>query len=498
MGIIEEMRGKDPDAIADGLPEEVRHKTPEQLHQLIDIVDAHLRSLHQTDAGELRHLTPAEDKAFRYGLAVRDAAIAKIEEHRAVTEVFGRRPAAVKTVYTNLMFGNGAADALGGGIARMSNVEARDMALRALDQRHASAHLQADEKDELDRQIRSNTDVARRTIVTENDNYRSAFLKLTTRPDGAIYLTEEERHAVQAWDEYRAMSSGSSTGGYGVPVFIDPSIIMTAQGSGNPFLELCDQIDINTNAWKGVSSAGVSWSFDSEAAEVSDDAPTLAQPTINIFTARGFVPFSLEISQDYPSFAAELQRLLMEGYDELLVDKFTRGSGSGEPQGILTVLSANAAVRVPITTSGSAFGPNDPYKVWAAVPQRFRRRASWMMSVDANNKIRQIGTANVFHAFTENLPAEWADTLFGRRAYESPYMPDTTTSTSANSGLAIVGDFRAGYKIARRSGMTVELISHLFHTANNLPRGQRGLFAWSRIGAGSVNDSAFRLAVNTG
>jgi HK97 family phage major capsid protein len=491
--IIEQIQGKDVAALGDNIPDEVRNKTPEQLRELIEVLDAHLRSLHQNEHGELRDLTDAEDKAFAYGLKVREIAMKRIEEHRAVAEVFTRRPAAVKLAYSNIRHG---LDDVAG-VVRMTNSEARDAALRILDDRGSASHLRSDEKDEVDALVRRSTDVARRIVVTENDAYRSAFAKLTTRVDGHMFLDEDERNAMRAWDEYRAASLTSAAGGYGVPVFIDPSIIMTAQGSGNPFLELCDQVDVNTNTWKGVSSAGVSWSFDTEAAEVSDDAPTLAQPTISINMARGFIPFSIEIGQDYTSFASEMQRLLMEGYDELLVDKFTRGSGTGEPTGILTALSANATVRVGVQTSGANFGAQDPYTVWKAVPQRFRRKASWLMSVDVNNKLRQLGTANVFHAYSVNLPTEWADQFFGKQTYESPYMPDTTTSTSANSGLAVVGDFRAGYKIARRAGMQIELIPHMFHTSTNLPRGQRGWFAWARLGANSVNDLAFRLLVNT-
>jgi HK97 family phage major capsid protein len=491
--LIEEIRGKDPDALGkDQIPEEVRNKTPEQLHQLIEVLDAHLRSLHQTDTGELRDLDVAEDKAFRYGLRIRDAALKRIEEHRAVSDVFARRPEAVKRVYANIRNGIDGSN----GVVRMANFEARDMALRALDERGSTAHLRPDEKDHLERQIRRNTDVARRIIVTENENYRSAWMKLVTMPDGAMYLDDEERQAMRAYNEYRAASLTNAAGGFAVPVFIDPSVIMTAQGSGNPFLQIAKQTDVNTNTWKGVSSAGVTWSFDAENAEVSDDAPTIAQPTVNVNMARGFIPYSIEISEDWPGFAAEMSSLLAEGYDELLVDKFTRGSGSGEPQGVLTAISAAAGCRVGIQTSGSAFGANDPYNVWKAVPQRFRRKASWLMSVDVNNKLRQLGTANVFHAFTENLPAEWADTFFGKQAYESPYMPDTTTSTAGNTGLALVGDF-ANYLIARRTGMSVELIPHIFSTGSNLPMGQRGWFAYARIGGGVINTSGFRLLVNT-
>jgi HK97 family phage major capsid protein len=188
--------------------------------------------------------------------------------------------------------------------------------------------------------------------------------------------------------------------------------------------------------------------------------------------------------------------LLAAGYDELLVDKFTRGSGVDEPFGILTALSSNSNVRVRIQTSGTAFGANDPYAVWQALPQKYRRRASWLMGIDVNNKIRQLGTANVFHAFTENLQAEWLSILFNKGVYESPYMPDATTSTSATIGLAVVGDFN-NFVVARRGGMSVELVPHMLATGNNRPSGQRGWFAYARIGSDSVNDSGFRLLTNT-
>ncbi|HZM74660.1 MAG TPA: hypothetical protein VFC19_02980 [Candidatus Limnocylindrales bacterium] len=68
---------------------------------------------------------------------------------------------------------------------------------------------------------------------------------------------------------------------------------MTAQGSGNPFLQIARQVNVNNNVWKGITSAGVTWSFDTEAAAVSDDSPTLAQPTVTVFMARGFIPYSI-------------------------------------------------------------------------------------------------------------------------------------------------------------------------------------------------------------
>lgn len=491
--ILEGMQGKDPAALGDSIPDEVRNRTPDELNQIIQVMDAHLRSLAYGENGEMRDLTPTEDQAFQYGLRVREAAMKRIEEHRALSEVFSRRPEAVKRVYANLR--SGLEDH--GSVVRMSRAEARDAALRVLDDRTSSSHLRSEEKDQVNQHIRRSSDLARRILVTENDAYRNAWTKLMTRPNGHMYLDNEERDAMQAYDEYRAASSSDAAGGFAVPVFIDPSVIMTAQGSGNPFLRIAKQREVNTDQWRGVSSAGVSWSFDAEAAEVSDDAPTIAQPTVDIHMARGFIPFSIQIGEDWPGFAAEMAGLLAEGYDELLAEKFTRGSGTNEPFGALTVLSASAGNRVAIQTSGQQFGANDPYTLIEALPERFLARSQWLMSIKVNNKMRQLGQSNVYHAFTTDLTAAWADVILGQPANRSSYMPDTTTSTSANTGLAILGDWQ-NFVIARRTGMSVEFVPHLFSTANpGRPTGQRGWFAYSRIGSNIVNTAAFRLLVNT-
>jgi HK97 family phage major capsid protein len=491
--ILEELRGKNAADLSDtAMPEELRGKTPDELSAYVEVLDAHLRSLHQTDEGELREKTPEEQSAFDYGLKLRDKAIARIDEHRNIQEIFRRKPKAVERALANIKYGD---DDPFADVRRLTPTEARERALRRLDDRSTTSHMSGDQKGEVERQLRRDPDIARRILVTETDAYRSAWMKLVTQPDAQLYLSDEERDAVRAYNEYRAAAEWTSaSGGFGIPVFIDPSIILTAQESGNPFLSLARQVTVNTNQWKGVSSAGVSWAFQTEGAAATDNAPTLAQPTVTVHMARGFIPYSIEVGQDYPAFADEMATLLAAGYDELLVDKFTRGSGSGEPQGIVTALSANTNVRVKLTTAGT-LGTPDPYAVWKALPQKYRRRAAWMMSVGVNNAVRQLGSANVFHAYTENLPAEWADMLFGKQVVESPYMNDTPATTTSNESLAVVGDWQ-NFVIARRGGMSVELVPQLFDVTNNRPTGQRGWFAYARIGSGSVNDLGFRVLTN--
>lgn len=381
----------------------------------------------------------------------------------------------------------------------MSVQEARDGALKVMDDKDSTLHLSPHQMDALDKIVRAEqrTEMARRIIVTENPAYKRAFHKLTTDPMGTAKLTEEESHAILAFEQYkegRAQSEATTQGGFALPVFIDPSVILTDQELDNPFLRTASVIDVNTNAWKGVSAAGVAWSFDAEAAEVSDDSITLAQPSVTVFMARGFIPFSIEVAQDWPGFQSEMAGLLATGYDDLLLSKFTNGNGTSEPKGILTALVAQTTTETVTTTDG-AFGQEDIYKVWKAVGQKYRRRASWQMSVGVMNKIRQFGTSNVYHAATVTLTEGAIEDLFYKPVYENAYMPDFTGTTGA-ANICVVGDFSA-YKIARRQGIEVELVPHLFATANNLPAGQRGWFAYARIGGNVVNNSAFQVLVNT-
>ena len=130
--------------------------------------------------------------------------------------------------------------------------------------------------------------------------------------------------------------------------------------------------------------------------------------------------------------------------------------------------------------------------------QRFRRNASWLMSVGVNNAIRQLGTANVYHAYTDNLPTGWTDTLFNSGVYESPYMPDTTTWTTTAEVATVVGDF-SGFTIVRNGGMTVELVPSCFsrslrERARPYPPA-RGWFAYARVGSDASNTAAFRALV---
>lgn len=384
----------------------------------------------------------------------------------------------------------------------LSPQELRSRALTVLDDDNSAAHLTDGAKQRASELIRAaNTEtngalIAARLLLTENQHYRTAFMKLVTSPTPV--LTPEEGRALQHFEEFRAMSIGSdAAGGFGVPVLIDPTIILTAQGHPNDILGLARVETITTDVWKGVSATGVTWKFRAEATATTDGSPTLAQPSVTTHKCDGYIPYSIEVGMDYPGFAAEMERLLSEGYVELLVNKLTTGSGTNEPFGIETALDANTNVEVATTTAGT-IGAGDINGLWAALPIRYRnpalsRRTAWMSHTGVNGDIQQLGS-DAGSSFTVNFTDEGVTMLKGRRMFENDYLDDLPAGTAAGN-LLIVGDW-ANFVVAQRAGMNIELVSHVFDVTNNRPTGERAWYAWARVGSDSVNDLGFRMLQN--
>lgn len=105
------------------------------------------------------------------------------------------------------------------------------------------------------------------------------------------------------------------------------------------------------------------------------------------------------------------------------------------------------------------------------------------------NALRQITSPNgsfVFPELRNDTPS-----LLGRPIHEASNLDAAIT---AGKNLLIYGDW-SNFVVTQRVGSSVELIPHLFGTANNRPTGQRGLYQYSRWGSDSVNNAAFRMLV---
>ena len=324
--------------------------------------------------------------------------------------------------------------------------------------------------------------ISRLCLATSSPEYLRAWSKMAAGRRELV--TAEEQRALE-----RAMSLTDSAGGYLVPFQLDPTVVITANGSRNQIRQVARQVVATGDVWNGVSSGAVAWSWDAEATEVSDDATTFAQPTVPVYKAAGFVPISIEAMEDAANVTQEVARLLSFGRDTLEAAAFTTGTGSGQPTGIVTALAGGSS-EVAVTTA-ETFALADIYKLDGSLPARYRANAAWLANRGVYNLVRQFDTAGGAGLW-ERLPGDVPPMLLGRPALEAEDMDATwNTAATASNYIAVFGDF-SNYVIADRVGMQVEFVPHLFGNSNR-PTGQRGWYAYYRVGADSVNDAAFRM-----
>ncbi|SDN17909.1 phage major capsid protein [Streptomyces wuyuanensis] len=325
--------------------------------------------------------------------------------------------------------------------------------------------------------------IAKLCLATSSPEYMRAWSKCAAGK--GHMLSPDEQRALE-----RAMSLTDSAGGYLVPFQLDPTVIITSNGSRNQIREAARTVVATGDVWNGVSSGAVSWSWDAEGAEVSDDSTTFAQPTVPVHKAAGFVPISIEALEDEANVTQEVARLLAFGKDTLEAAAFATGSGSGQPTGLVTALAGGSSEVAP--TTAETFAAADIYKMDQALPARYRGNASWVANRAIYNLVRQMDTSGGAQMW-ERIGADVPAMLLGRPALEAEDMDGAFDATAtANNYILAYGDL-SNYVIADRVGMTVEFIPHLFATGNNRPSGSRGWYAYYRVGADVVNDSALRL-----
>lgn len=355
----------------------------------------------------------------------------------------------------------------------------RDNAMRAIESaRFPGAGNREDAQRNVERLLDTVDDkegtLARRILVTGSPVYERAFGK---------YCKALSTNGLSA-EEQRALAIGAgSTGGFAVPFQLDPTVILTSNGSTNPLRQISRVEQIVGKEWQGITSAGVTVSRAAEAAQASDNSPTLAQPAVKAERVQGFIPFSIEVDQDWTALQSEMTKLLADAKDTEEATSFVTGDGvSPNANGLIATLNASSNVVANTFSVGGIYALED------ALPDRFLDNARFLAHRSIYNLARQFDTAggaNLWVRLGEGLPPE----LIGYPAHKTSAMADGTLTVGDR--YLLLGDFR-NFLIVDRVGMTVDVIPHLFG-ANQRPTGQRGLYAFWRNNSKILTDNAFRV-----
>ena len=325
-------------------------------------------------------------------------------------------------------------------------------------------------------------EVALRMIVTSTPAYKDEF-KTYVQTQGNVIGPEMQR----------AASLTTTAGGFAVPVELDTTLMITNAGAVNPIRQLARVRQTNANTYEFLNTTGITAGFGAEATEASDNAPTLAQPTVNVEKAFAFVPMSIEIAEDWANIQADLAAAFADAKNRLESTQFLTGLGhaSNAPQGLIAV---GGATSIYTTATTAVFAIADLYGVENQLSPRYRANASFAGSKAVFQKIRQFDTGGGASLWTQLQFGEPAN-LLGYPAYE--WSSISSAVTTSGSSVLIFGDFNY-FGIVDRAGLNVEFIPHMFGSSNRYPTGQRGLYAWWRTSSqvlspvNTVSTSAFQ------
>jgi HK97 family phage major capsid protein len=484
---------------ADITVQDLSNLSPADLIRAQDEIRDRLRDIHQDETGQLRDKIADGTRAEFDRLLDLDQ---RIDAHLRIHGAVGTRGmvhgtgGSIRHGYSS----RAAAERVDGYDATPPRVaEARDAALRMIDDYCTADVLSAAAADRLDTVLRTGDPqgcTARYLTAAGDHAYRAAFAKMLADPvSGHLRFSPEEVEAVRAVSqvqaEMRAMGEGSgAAGAFLLPVQLDPTIMLSSAGVLNPIRSVASVETIGAYQWKGVSSAGVTAAYAAEAAEAGDNSPTLAQPVITPQRGQCFVPFSREVSQDWDRVQAELARLIADGQATVDATMFLTGNGTNQPFGILggdATYSLTTTQRI-LTNTTATTAVADPWNFKAAIPARWLNSATFAAAPATWDTIYRFVGGNSTEPYQFD-GGERSGNFLGRPKVEWSTMATTTTTTG--SKIMIGGDFKAGYKIVDRLGMEVEIVPHLFGS-NNRPTGQRGAFGFWRTGAAVVVQNALR------
>jgi len=240
-----------------------------------------------------------------------------------------------------------------------------------------------------------------------------------------------------------------------------------------------------------VTSAGTTAEWKAEGAEASDKSPTVDDASIPVHMGAVNVTFSYEVGMDAPNFLEELRKVILDAADQLQAAAFTTGSGSGQPQGLITGLAGASPSVVEAGKGNEALDPADPFTLQNKLPARFSPRAVFMSHIATKNAFAQMETSNGALQFPELRQSP--PMLLGKEWHENSNMDGAIdTGATESNYLLVYGDFQAGFIIADRIGATLEILP-AYGATGQRPTGQRHAFLTFRTGSAVVIPNAFRL-----
>lgn len=218
-----------------------------------------------------------------------------------------------------------------------------------------------------------------------------------------------------------------------------------------------------------------------EAGAYGETKSTFANKQLKAWKLGGIIKVSDELLQDNMiSFAEYMAGQIAKGIDKAEAPAFCTGDGSNKPSGYVTSLTATADTT---TTAIAAITAAEVAKIYYALPEAYRKRATWRLHTKTLQAIRELNDGNGGYFYKDEIKNGMIE---GR-----PYVIDDNLPEMATGAKFLVfGDFNF-YQIADRGEMEIRRMNEAY--AGN---GLVGFRVTVRVDAKRMVDEAFVVAQN--
>ncbi len=284
---------------------------------------------------------------------------------------------------------------------------------------------------------------------TRDGAYASAFLAFLR--NGTADLEPEDRKILRSGfvdgKEFKAAAGvgTGSAGGYLVPPAFRDTVVEAMKYYG-PMLQLAETMETETGAtmsWPTADDTGNVGAILAENTQVTEQDVTLGTADIGayMYTSK-LVRASYQLLQDRPDFDTWLARKLGERIGRILNQHFTTGTGTAQPDGIVTSATVGVTGTGSFATTGGVAYDNLIDLVEALDPAYGAADGlRWMMHQTVRRAIRRLKDTQNRPLWEPSIQVGQPDSLLGYPIAINNDMP----TLAQNSKSLLFGNIREAY-----------------------------------------------------
>lgn len=329
--------------------------------------------------------------------------------------------------------------------------------------------------------------------------YACAFNRFIRATSGVADLAEEDRRLIQSGfvqgDRFRnAAGVGTgAAGGYMVPPAFRDMVIETLLAYG-PMLSLADRIDTDSGVnlpWPTNDDTANEGAILGESVQISEQDLTLGTNSLDayMYTSK-LVRVSYQLMQDAPDFERFLARKLGERLARIYNRHATTGTGTAQPDGIVTSATVGVTGSGSLATTGGVSYDN-LIDLIESVDDAYLTSmdgARFMMHQSVRKALRKLKDGSNRPIWEPSVQAGSPDSLLGYPIAINNHM----ATVAQNSKSLLFGSIREAYVI--RMVRSNELVRLNERYADFL---QVGFFLFGRLDATLQNAGAVRVFQTT-